>query len=82
MSTGEAAFIIGGYILNFGGGDMVNSSIVAEFSQLRSENFGSWKHRGDLLRARSSAQAIQLADPYDWRKIMSFVIGGHGEQDR
>ena len=74
-STDTAAFIIGGFILNLAADAFLSSSIVAEFSQLPSETFGSWKHRGNTLRGRSSAQAIQLND-------QTFVVGGYGEQGR
>ena len=72
-STDFAAYIIGGLQLH--GDQQTLSTTVAEFSQLASEPVGSWKYRGDTLRVRTNARAIQIND-------QTFVIGGQTEPDR
>ena len=74
-STDSAAYIIGGYAINMAGDAWFTSSVVAEFSQSPIESVGSWKHRGDTLRARQGARAIQIND-------QTVLIGGHREKYR
>ena len=75
-STESAAFIIGGVDLSpqFTGDPVKSLSIVAEFSKQAGEAVGSWKHRGNLLQARNSLQAITYMD-------QTLVFGGYLESE-